>query len=466
MSFRINTNTQALSAYRNLSMTGKELAQSLNRLSTGLRINSGADDPAGLIASERFRVQISAMDAAIRNNSDALNFAKTADGALDEVSRLLKEARSLAVANGNSSIDASQKQANQTQLDSILASITRVSQTTQFGQKKMLDGSAGAYATVNDPANIASANVTGSFGNVGMDTNGDLDVQVTTAATRAVVTGTQAYATGSTLVGAGNFSINGRAFTTTATTDRDGLVAMINAAQGETGITASVDGSNQIVLTSDAYGTDAQVNLTSSTAGLILSAAGSSSNSGTNAVATVTYNYGSSTETVTFDKGQGLNLKDAKGNQIKLTVAGNTTSTFTGAVQITAGKSNFQIGANGGQTAKLNLQNFGAAALGLNALDITGSDMTSALASLDAAIDTVTSARGNIGSFMRNTIESNMRSLSVSKENLSATESSIREVDVAEEMTNFTRLQILQQSGVAMLAQANAFPQAVLSLLR
>ncbi|MGE0001420.1 MAG: flagellin [Fimbriimonadaceae bacterium] len=466
MSFRINTNTQALSAYRNLSMTGKDLAQSLNRLSTGLRINSGADDPAGLIASERFRVQISAMDAAIRNNSDALNYAKTADSALDEVSRLLKEARSLAVANGNSSIDASQKQANQTQLDSILASVTRVSQTTQFGQKKMLDGSAGAYATVNNPTNIKSVNVTGTFGSVGMDTNGDLDVQVTTAATRAVVTGTQAYATGATLVGAGNFSINGRAFSTTATTDRDALVAMINTAQGETGVTASVNGSNQVVLTTDAYGTDSEVNLTSSTAGLILSAAGSLSDAGSNAVATVTYDYGTGTEAVTFDQGQGLTLKDTNGNQIKLTVAGNATATYTGAVQITAGESKFQIGANGGQTARLNLQNFGSAALGLSGLDITGSDMTAALASLDSAIDTVTSSRGTIGSFMRNTIESNMRSLSVSKENLAATESSIREVDVAEEMTNFTRLQILQQSGVAMLAQANAFPQAVLSLLR
>jgi flagellin len=465
MSFRINTNLTAMSAYRNLSMTGADLSKSITRLSTGLRINSGADDPAGLIASERFRVQISAMDAAIRNNNDALNYAKTADSALDETSRLLKEARSLAVANGNSSIDASQKQANQTQLNNILASITRISQNTQFGQKKILDGSAGAYATVNAPSNIASVNVTGEFGTVGLNLNGDFDVDVTTAATRAVVTGTQAYAAGSTLVGAGNFSINGRAFTTTATTTRDQLVAMINEAQGDTGVTASVNGSNQVVLTSDAYGTDAEVNLTAS-AGVILSAAGSASDAGSNAVATVTYDYGTGTEAVTFDKGQGLVLKDADGNQITLTAAGNAVANYASSVQITAGESNFQIGANGGQTARLNLGNYGSAALGLNGLDITGSDMTSALQLLDDAIDTVTTARGNIGSFMRNTIESNIRSLSVSKENLAATESSIREVDVAEEMTNYTRLQILQQSGVAMLAQANSMPQSVLSLLR
>ena len=119
MSFRVNNNTVAMNAYRNLSGTGSEIAKSINRLSTGLRINSGADDPAGLIASENFRRQISGMDAALRNNQDAMNYAKTADGALDEVSRLLRDARALTVANGNSTVDANQKQANQTQLNNI-----------------------------------------------------------------------------------------------------------------------------------------------------------------------------------------------------------------------------------------------------------------------------------------------------------------------------------------------------------
>ena len=116
MSFRINTNIAAMTAFRSLGTTGVELGKASTRLSTGLRINSGADDPAGLIAVEGYRTQIGGMTAALSNNQDALNFAKTADGALDETSRLLRDARSLAVANGNSSLDANQKQANQTQL--------------------------------------------------------------------------------------------------------------------------------------------------------------------------------------------------------------------------------------------------------------------------------------------------------------------------------------------------------------
>ena len=462
MSYRINTNVAAMNAFRNLGLTGAELNKSITRLSTGLRINNGSDDPSGLIASENFRAQLTSMDAALRNNQDAVNYAKTADGALDEVSRLLREARALAVANGSSSTSAAQKAANQAQLNNIAASIDRIASTTQFGTRKLLDGSAGAVATVNQPGNVASAFMSGTIGNgVAMNASGAIGVNVTTAAARATVTGTAAYSAGTVLVGAGSFSINGKTFTTTATTTRDELVSMINAAQGETGVTASVNTSNNIVLTSDAYGTDAKIYLTT-TAGQINSAAGSTSAAGTNAVATITYDG----NTYAFSSGQGLTLKDANGNQITLTVAGNTVSNLGNAVQLMVGSTSFQIGANAGQTATLSLGNFSASTLGVSGLDISGSDMSSALNAIDSAISTVSEARGRIGSFVRNTLESNMRALGVAKENLAATESAIREIDVAEEMTNYTKLQILQQSGMAMLAQANQAPQAVMSLLR
>jgi flagellin len=126
----------------------------------------------------------------------------------------------------------------------------------------------------------------------------------------------------------------------------------------------------------------------------------------------------------------------------------------------------FQVGANAGQSVTLNLSNMSSSSLGLGTVDITGSSTQVALEALDSAINTVATRRANIGSFMKNTVESNMRSLSIAKENLAATESSIREVDVAQEMTNYTKLQILQQSGMSMLAQANSAPQSVLSLLR
>lgn len=463
MSFRINTNTSAMNALRNLSSTASEMSKTTNRLSTGMRINSGADDPSGLIASEGYRAQLSSMDAALRNNTDAMNYAKTAEAGLDEVSKLLRDARSLAIANGNSTLDSAQKQANQTQLNNMLSSIDRISSSTQYGSKKLLDGSAGATASVVNSTAVGSANFTGSFNGEAMSVNGAVDVQVTTAATRAGVAGTKtSYTADTDTTGAGTFTINGTSFTNDASTTVAQTVQKINEASGQTGVTAEYDATNdRINLTSTNYGTDARIDLADS-AGIVLTAAGSASDTGSNAVASVTYNG----DTVTFDQGQGLTLKDTAGNSINLNVGGNSASTFTAALQVRAGDTQFQIGANAGQTATLSIGNFSSSSLGLSSVDITGSDMSTALDKLDSAISNVAEARGRIGSFVKNTVETNYRSLSVAKENLAATESSIREIDVAEEMTNYTKLQILQQSGMAVLAQANSQPQSVLSLLR
>jgi flagellin len=463
MSFRINTNISAMNSLRNLKQTGMEVSKSTNRLSTGLRINTAADDPSGLIASESYRAQLSSMDAALKNNQDAINYAKTAEGGLDETSRLLREARSLAVANGSSALDTTQKQANQTQLNNILQSIDRVSSNTQYGSIKLLNGSAGTTAAVANKTAIDSANFTGSFDGEAITASGGVNVQVTTAATQATHTGTETgYTAATDTVGAGSFSLNGKTFSTDAATTAAGLVQKINEASGETGVIAVQDtGTGTINLKTNGYGSDAKINLTDS-AGIIQSAAGSASAAGVDAVASVTVG----TSTVVFDKGKGLDLKDSEGNSVRLTEGGNTAATYNSAIQLTAGLTKFQIGANAGQTTTLSIGNFSSSTLGVSGLDITGSDMASALDKIDSAIGNVSESRGRIGSFVRNTIESNVRSLNVAKENLSATESSVREVDVAEEMTNFTKQQILQQSGISMLAQANQGPQQVLSLIR
>lgn len=458
-----------MTAYRNLSMTGTDMSKSITRLSTGLRINSGADDPAGLIESENFRRQISGMDAALRNNQDALNFAKTADGALDEVSKLLRDARALAVANGNSTVDSTQKQANQNQLNNILQSLNRISATTSFGSKKILDGSAGTFASVNDPSNIAAVSVAGQMSGVPMITNGKLDIAFTQTAAKAQLAGGATYAALTSAVNAGTFSINGYAITIGSGETVNDVITKINAASSSTGVSADYnDTTDTIDLASLTYGSDSKINLTDGT-GMILAAAGSANSVGADAQATVTYKdlLGATLATAAFTSGKGLNLRDSDGNSITLTPTGGTAGlAIVGGVQITGGVSSFQIGANADQTAHLNLNSFNSGALGLNSLDITTSDMTAALKALDSAIEQVSSSRGNIGSFMKNTIETNIRSLSVTKENLTATESSIRDIDIAEEMTNYTKLQILQQSGLSVLAQANQAPQAVLALLR
>ncbi len=467
-----------MNALRNLNTTGMEFAGSINKLSTGLRINSAADDPAGLIASENFRAQISGVTQAIKNSQDALNYSKTAEGALDEISRLMRESRSLAVLSANTgTLSTSQLQANQTQIDLITRSIDRIAQQTQFGRKKMLDGSAGVNAVIVDSVNLKSMTLSGEIGTQTLSTDGAVTVDVTTAATKATHTGTRAtvaadlatYA--ATAVGAaGSFSINGQTFNVAATDTFGAVVQKINESSGQTGVVAEATysgGSGQIVLRQTTYGANFKVNLVDAS-GVIQAASGTVSVAGINAVADVTVGaLNPVTFTAGFNGADGLTLSDSKGNRIKLTETGNAVATLANVAQVTVGTAQFQIGGNAGQTTLLSIPNFSASALGFAGLDVTtAAGATAAITAIDEAIDGLNLKRGEIGSFMRNILESNIRSLGVTKENLSATESQIRDTDIADEMTTFTKLQILQQSGLSVLAQANAAPQSVLSLLR
>lgn len=481
MSFRINTNIAAMNALRNVSQTASAFGSSINKLSTGMRINNAADDPAGLIISENFRAQISSMDQAIRNNQDAVNFAKTAEGALDEVNKLLRDARSLAVASGNSgTLSSDQLQANQSQLASIVSSISRVASSTSFGSKKLLDGSAGVNAAVTNGTNFSGMSLSGQFNAAALTTNAAVTVNVTTVADKASVA-SQAFSFGTTTMTAGSFTVNGTTFNTASTDTVDQVVNRINAASGQTGVKAEYTTGGAITLTQAEFGANYRVDLSDAN-GVLLAAAGSSSDTGTDAVATVSIDTNGSVAggvtSVTFTGGRygqsALRLTDADGNAITLTENGNVSGSAL-AGQISVGSAQFQIGANANQTTTLSLGNFAASQLGagivsgktLANVDLTSSTgATEALQVIDGAISEISRQRGTLGSFQRNALESNIRSLGISKENLSATESSIRDVDVAEEMTRFTKLQILQQSGLSVLAQANSAPQSVLSLLR
>jgi len=470
-----------MNALRNVTMTGLESSKSINRLSTGLRINSAADDPAGLIISENFRAQIQSLGQAIRNNQDAINFAKTAEGALDEVNKLLRDARSLAIAAGNTAtLDSAQIQANQSQLSSIISSVTRISQMTQFGQKKLLDGSAGVTGAVTNGANFTNLYLTGTFNGAALTTNAAVTVAVTQVADKAVVA-SKTFSFGSTTMTAGSFTLNGTTFTTSASDTVDNVVTRINNASSQTGVRATYTTGGAITLTQVNYGASNRIDLSDANA-VLLAAAGSLSDVGQDALANVVIDTNGTTAggltTVAFTGGRfgngALTLTDTDGNAITLTEAGNAVASSL-AGQVTVGNSSFQIGANVGQTTSLALGNFAASQLGqgvISGLNLSNLDITSAsgagdaLKVIDQAIADVAKSRGAIGNFQRNVLESNVRSLGVAKENLSATESTIRDTDVADEMTNFTRLQILSQAGISVLAQANSAPQAVLSLLR
>ncbi len=477
MSFRVNTNLGSLNALRNLGITGAEYSKSVTRLSTGLRIASAADDPAGLIISENFRAQIAGLDQASQNNQDAVNFAKTAEGALDEVSRLLRDARKLAVASGSTgTLDSNAIQANQNQIASILSSIDRIAGQTAFGNKKLLDGSAGVTSTVTNAANYGGINIGGTFGGYAVNASGNVTVQVTQAATRAVITGSVGSLTNATVLGAGSFVLNGQSFTTDGTETVQGLLARFNNASQTTGVTAALSGGS-VVFSTNEYGLNAKISFTD-TAGR-LNGAGFASATGVEARATVTVTTSAGSTSVSFTGSRGsdsgLRLTDSYGNAILLTQQGNAVAAAAAVGRIEAGSAQFQIGANAGQFVSLSLSNMASSQIGtgivsgqtlatINVTSATGAD--DAIKIIDGALAQVAKSRGDIGNFQRNVLESNSRSLGVQKENLAATESSIRDADVASEITNFTKLQILQSAGLSILAQANAMPQSVLSLLR
>lgn len=478
MAFRINTNLWALGVLRNLNNTSDELAKSMARLSSGLRIVSAADDPAGLMISENLRAQIAGLEQALRNNQDAINYAKTAEGALEEVSRLLDDARRLALSSANTGVlDQNAIQANQNQINSIIESINRIAQQTQFGTKKLLDGSAGVFSYVTDTSNYDAINIGGTFGGYTVNTDGDVTVQVTTAAAKARVTGSVDFSLSglNTTVGAGTFVINGITFVTDGTETLGSLLSRFNNSSSTTGVTFFFNGTN-VVMQSNDYGSNAKISFTD-TEGRIHTA-GNTTVYGTDAVATVTVTTTNGATSVVFTGGRGddsgLRLTDTYGNSITLTEQGNIVGGASVAGRIEVGSSTFQIGANAGQTVSLSLPNIMASQLGdgvVSGLNLSLIDVTTqqgaedALKVIDAAIEEISKLRGEIGSFQRNVLESNVRSLGVAHENIVATESAIRDLDVAAEVTNYTKLQILQQAGLSVLAQANALPSAVLALL-
>ncbi len=479
MSFRINTNLPGMIAHRNASASGASLQDSISRLSSGMRINTAGDDPAGLIASEGLRAQIASIDSASRNNQDAINFSKTAEAALGEVNKLLSDARALAVTAGNSAtLSASQIQANQDQLVSIATSITRIALNTQFGTRRLLDGSAGVQAQVSDSANVQGMSFAGNFLGLPVTSNGLISVRVTQQAQRAAFNSSALV--GGVVLNAGAININGTSFNFPAGTTGGAVAASINAASSQTGVTANFNSTTNIVsLASTKYGKTQVINFTDPS-GVISPVGTSVSPSGNDAAAEVRA-AGSSTFAL-FTGGRnaldGLAMSDPDGNVVRITESGNTALFSTGAYavgQVSVGAANFQVGANVNQTVQLSLPNLTSSNLGndilgtVNLLTIdlsTATGASQAMQVIDRAIEQVSATRGRIGQFTKYILESNNRSLAAAKENMAATESAIRDVDMASEMTQFTKYQVMQQAGTAILAQANNLPQNVLSLIR
>ncbi|MBU0551760.1 flagellin [Myxococcota bacterium] len=479
MGLFINTNVASLNAQRRLMNSNANMSKSFERLSSGLRINSAKDDAAGLAISNRMTAQIRGLNQAVRNTNDGISLAQTAEGALDETTNILQRMRELAVQSANDTNTASDRESLQAEVDHLVAEVDRIAETTSFNNLKILDGTftgsrfhvgAKSRETIDLRITDARSHVLGrqarydgnAVTSAGFAANDVVINSVSIRATQAVddtvsttlasasaiakaaaindstaFTGVRALAnatevtggaiTAATMDSTNNVVINGEVITGFVMTGDDAddqLVTQINAVADETGVIASLDANNQLVLTAqDGRNIEVEVN-----------------GNGANTGLTTGVSHGS----LTLQSDAQYTLTLAAGAELALGhgLAGGGTS-------IEGVNSNFAVSA---------IASGGAA-------DITtreGSNV--AMDILDVALEHVSSIRADLGA-IQNRLESTINNLSTTSENVSASRSRIMDADFAQETAGLSRNQILQQAGTSILAQANQQGQTALSLL-
>jgi flagellin len=505
----INTNVLSINAQRNLSTSQAQLATSLQRLSSGLRINSAKDDAAGLAISDRFTTQINGLDQAVRNSSDGISLAQTAESALGELTNNLQRIREIAVQSANASNSAADRAALDQEVQQRIAEIDRIAAQTSFNGQKVLDGSFGT-ATFQVGANVGdtiSVNLSTSVRATAIGKTADYVGGSAYSSTLAV--GQQGAGVDTTALSAGDINItlgSGQAVSVGAASAGAGAgqttasayakAAAINSS-GIAGLTATADTTVQLDLASAAVSTsvtdyDLTVNgvavysnYNAATGGALSADAITAAINANSAGTGVTASYDSSNTRITLTASDGRNIAITQGNvgaasqglgategtnntsnTASLAAADGTpaTATYVGSIRLTSA----QAISVGGTVARVG---FGATsyALGNSALNsasvTTVANANTTIGRVDAALTTVSSLRSTLGA-IQNRFDSTIASLSAVSENLQASRSRILDADFASETANLTKAQILQQAGIAILAQANSAPQAVLALLK
>lgn len=493
----INSNITSLNAQNNLNRSGAALATTLERLSSGLRINSAKDDAAGLAISDRMTAQIRGLNQAVRNANDGISLSQTAEGALKETTNLLQRMRELAIQSANSTNSASDRAALNSEVNQIKQEIDRISSTTEFNGLKLLDGT----FTSQSFQVGANANQTIAFSVAGASTDSLANNSITAGAT-AVDQGTASTANAAATLPSANtiaaqtLTVSGTlGSTTVAVSAGDSaftIAAAISATEGSTGVTAeasntatidtlSADGTVTLTLgsggstqtisaavtTTDLSALGLEINKVSGTTGISASVSGgtlSLTQADGKDINIENFNHSTANATVVVD------TIDSATDPETLTQGANDSTVVSGTVTFNSSNS-FAVSSDVANTAGsiLNIganTSVGSAQTLLSSVDISSvSGSQNALQVVDAALDTINSIRGDLGA-VQNRFLSTINSLSTTAENLTAARSRIRDTDFAAETAELTRTQILQQAGVSILTQANAQPQLALALLQ
>ncbi len=457
MALTINTNIASLNAQNNLSKSQGALNQALGRLSSGLRINSPADDPAGYSIAQRMTAQVNGFNQAVRNANDGISFAQVANGALTTVTDALQSIRTLAVQAANSTNSAQDRQALNSELQQNIAQVNSTAQDTQFNGQSILNGSLGSLvfqvganagqtisvsgfdvrgqnlgAQYGDGTSINTSNLTSASGtieinNVAVDLSSshgsvsDVVAAINNVSSQSKVYAQRADTTtgtiGYTNTGSGTVTIDGVSVNIASGATVTDVAAAINAYTTQTGVTATT-GSGTLTLT-DSTGSDITV---AGTGGSAVTSGGTIQ--------------------------AGVELYTGLGSSNTITVSGDSTTLTDIGLSGT--------GVNFGSLTSLSLNN-------TNVLTYSGAK--DAIKAMDFSLSQLSNLGGQLGA-LQSRFQSTISNLQSAAQNTEAARSRIQDANFASETANLSRAQILQQAGVAMVAQANAQPQLALSLLK
>jgi flagellin len=493
MASTINTNVASLTAQRNLGTSQTSLNTSIQRLSSGLRINSAKDDAAGLAISERFTSQIKGLNQAVRNAGDGISLAQTAEGALKASGDILQRVRELAVQSANASNSAGDRQALQAEVGQLVAELDRIAQTTEFNGQKLLDGTFGTQQfQVGANANQA---ITASTGNLRTSVYGNnQNLSSAGAGPSAAAAATSVPANGTT---SGAVSISGSLGTATlsvaSSSSAKAIADQINAVKANSGVTATARTQVELDIAATAGSYTLSIQGDNATAQNVSFTLTATSGADRLSAAVSAINDQSAKTGVTASlntTGDKVILTNATGNDI---VVGDTAVQNAGATTVTKLQADGTAVGAGVSLAADTTANFTTASgyitldsdksfsvtSASNALTTGGSDLkkvadldvttfdkaTNALKTVDSALSFINGERAKLGALQAR-FETSIASLNITSENLSASRSRILDADFAAETANLSRAQILQQAGTAMVAQANQIPQGVLSLLK
>ena len=481
MAATINTNVSSLTAQRNLGMSQASLSTSIQRLSSGLRINSAKDDAAGLAISERFTTQIRGLNQAVRNANDGISLAQVAEGALAGASNILQRVRELSVQSANASNSAGDRKAIQAEVGQLLSELDRISVTTEFNGQKLLDGSFGS-ATFQVGAN-ANQTITATTGNFRTTTYGaqiNNSKLVDAAATATALTGTSVVA-----------GLQTKTATLGASDTAATAAAAINALSDATGVTASArnvselkfaaNGAVSLAVKGDnATAANVTFNVSGNTAAGLAEAVKGFNDVASQTGITAKLNSAADGIILTNEAGADINLTNNSAT-VGVTLAAQnaeaaTTPTFGAATAAAAvggtvvSRGTLELASDKGYsitgTSALASTTAASSLKAVNTIDVSTVDgSTKALKIIDAALSAVNGQRASFGA-LQSRFETTVNNLQSTSENMSASRGRIQDADFAAETANLSRSQILQQAGTAMVAQANQLPQGVLALLR